>query len=453
MKVQHPLAHRYGNSKRYSALDADVRPREFWAWAMYDFANSGYTTVVITALFNAYFVVEVAKNASWATFAWTSTLSASYGLVVLSAPLIGAYADLRGAKKSLLALTTAGCVVFTALLYFAQPETLEFTVFCVVLSNFFFGTGENLIAAFLPEISNTRALGRVSGWGWSLGYIGGLITLGVCLLYVLWASAHGQTDQQFVPVTMLITAAIFAIASLPTFILLRDRAAERIQKQATITGMFELAWSRVWNTFRHVRQFQDLYRFLICSLFYQAGIQAVITLTAVYANRAMGFTIQQTLLLVLVVNLSAAGGALVVGHIEDRIGHVKAIAMTLVFWIAALLLAWTAHGPLLFWIAANGVGVCLGASQSAGRALVGVLAPLSQVAECFGLWGLSVKLASIIGPITYGMVSWLAAGDHRLSLLITIAYFVIGLALLCGVNPKRGRRAALRADRPVRGAG
>ena len=432
----------------HAVLQPDVRARELWAWAMYDFANSGYTTVVITALFNAYFVAVVAGNAPWATLAWTAALSVSYGLIVLTAPLIGAYADLRGAKKKLLAVSTAGCVVFTALLYFAQPDTLWFAMACVILSNFFFGSGENLIAAFLPELSTSRAMGRVSGWGWSLGYIGGLLTLGVCLLYVTWAGAQGHTARQFVPVTMLITAAIFALASLPTFLLLPDRATPSPVAAAAVEGtMVNMAWARVWQTLHHLRQFQDLHRFLLCSLFYQAGIQAVITLTAIYANQAMGFSMQQTLLLVLVVNLTAAVGAFLFGHVQDRIGHIRAIAMTLLGWIASILLAWAAREPTLFWVAANVAGLCLGASQSAGRALVGVLAPPSRAAEFFGLWGLAVKLASIAGPITYGMVSWLTGGDHRQSLLVTGSYFLVGLALLCGVNPVRGRRAALRAER------
>ncbi len=431
-----------------TVLRSDVRPRELWAWAMYDFANSGYTTVVITALFNAYFVQVVAGNAPWATFAWTATLSVSYGLIVLSAPLIGAYADLRAAKKKLLAFSTAGCVVFTALLYFAQPDTLWFAIVCVIMSNFFFGSGENLIAAFLPQLSKSRAMGRVSGWGWSLGYIGGLLTLGICLLYVTWASAQDQTARQFVPVTMLITAGIFALASLPTFLLLRDRATPQIRASAMAEGaMASMAWARVWQTVHHLRQFQDLNRFLLCSLFYQAGIQAVITLTAIYANQAMGFTMQQTLLLVLVVNLTAAVGAFLFGHVQDRIGHVRSIAWTLVGWIVTILLAWGAREPALFWVAANGAGLCLGASQSAGRALVGVLAPPSRAAEFFGLWGLAVKLASVAGPLTYGVASWLTGGDHRQSLLFAGSYFLVGLVLLYGVNVVRGRRAALRADR------
>ena len=434
-----------------TALRPDVRPRELWAWAMYDFANSGYTTVVITALFNAYFVAVVAGNAPWATFAWTAALSVSYMLIVLSAPLIGAYADLHAVKKKLLAITTVGCVLFTALLSFAQPDTLWLTIVGVIVSNFFFGSGENLIAAFLPELSRTRAMGRISGWGWSLGYIGGLVTLGLCLMYVTWAEAQGQTPDQFVPVTMLITASIFALASIPTFLLLRERATPKIIEYRTNEGVaISMAWLRVQQTMHNLRQFADLRRFLLCSLFYQAGIQAVITLTAVYANQAMNFSIQQTLLLVLVVNLTAAVGAFLFGHVQDRIGHVRTIALTLAGWIVTILLAWAAREPTLFWVAANIAGLCLGASQSASRALVGVLAPPSRAAEFFGLWGLAVKLASVAGPLTYGASTWLTGGNHRQSLLVTGSYFVIGLILLSGVNAARGRRAALRADRVQR---
>jgi len=427
-------------------LPSDVRPCEVWAWAMYDFANSGYTTVVITALFNAYFVAVIAGNAEWATFAWTAALSASYLLIVLSAPVIGAYADQRAAKKRLLAVSTAGCVLFTALLFYARPGMLGYAIACLVASNFFFSSGENLIAAFLPEISRSRAMGRISGWGWSLGYIGGLATLGLCLLYVAWAETRGRTAVQFVPVTMLITAAIFALASLPTFILLRERAIPA----ATQDRWWREAWLEVWRTVRGLREFADLGRFLLCTFFYQAGIQAVITLTAIYADQAMRFTTRETLLLVLVVNVTAAAGAALFGSLQDRAGHVCAMALILTAWIAAIALAWLAQTRLLFWIAANIVGLCLGASQSGGRALVGLLTPPSRLAEFFGLWGLAVKLGSIAGPLTYGVTTWLTGGDHRRALLFTGGYFIAGLLLLAGVQAGRGRRAALRSERVAR---
>jgi MFS transporter, UMF1 family len=419
-------------------LQPGVRRREVWAWAMFDFANSGYTTVVITAVFSAYFVAEVAGNAAWATFAWTLALSVSYALVMFTAPLIGAHADAHVSKKKWLWLTTLGCVGFTALLYFAAPGALMLAIVALVVSNYFFGTGENLIAAFLPELARPRALGRVSGWGWSLGYVGGLVSLGVSLAYISHAQASGQGAADFVPVSMLITAALFMLASLPTLLMLRERATPQPAQTA------RSAWMQVRHTLSHLERLPDLKRFLVCTVLYQAGIQAVITLAAIYASQVFHFTTQQTILLVLVVNITAALGAFVFGHVQDRIGHVRAIALTLAGWIGMVLLAWLASDERMFWVAANLAGLCMGASQSAGRAMVGLLAPPAQQAEFFGLWGLAVKLASILGPLTYGAASWISAGDHRQALLITGSYFVAGLWALRGVQAARGHRAARR---------
>ncbi len=423
------------------SLSPDVAKREVWAWAMYDFANSGYTTVVITAIFNAYFVGVVAGNATWATLAWTASLALSYALIMVTAPVVGAYADLHAAKKKLLLLSTIGCVIFTAALALAGPGTLWLAVPLVVLSNFFYGSGENLIAAFLPELARGRALGRVSGWGWSLGYLGGLASLGACLAYIDWAQARGLGAAEFVPGTMLITAGLFLIASLPTFLFLKERAVPQAHAQG---NLIRASFARLGETLRYAGRYRDLRRFLVCTVFYQAGIQAVVSLAAIYAQQAMHFSTRDTILMVFVVNITAAAGAFFFGHLQDRIGHIPTIALTLVLWILMVLLAWAAQGPPMFWVAANLAGIAMGASQSAGRALVGLLSPAKRRAEFFGLWGLAVKLSAILGPITYGLASWLSRGDHRLAILITGSYFVAGLVLLGGVDVLRGRRAALR---------
>jgi UMF1 family MFS transporter len=416
---------------------------------MYDFANSGYTTVVITAVFNAYFVAVVAGNATWATLAWTATLAVSYAAVMVTAPILGAYADRHAAKKRLLVVTTVGCVACTAALALAGPESLALACVLVVASNFFFSTGENLIAAFLPELAKGKALGKVSGWGWGLGYLGGLVSLGASLAYVTAAQGRGETAAQFVPVTMLITAAIFLAASLPTLLWLRERAQPQ---PPPATGLAAEAFGRVADTVRHARQFRDLARFLACLVCYQAGVQAVVALAAIYAEQAMGFTTRDSITLILAVNMTAALGAVAFGQVQDRIGHVPTIALTLAGWIATVVIAWWATGRGTFWVAANLAGLCLGASQSAGRALVGYLSPRDRRAEFFGLWGLAVKLSSILGPVTYGLANWLSRGDHRLAMLTTGAFFVAGLVLLAGVDPKRGRRAALRASRATASA-
>ena len=425
-------------------LASGVSRREVWSWAMFDFANSGYTTVVITAIFNAYFVAVVARNESWGTFAWTISLAVSYGLIILTAPALGAYADAYGAKKRLLCLSAIGCVFFTGMLYFAGPGDLWLAVTLIVLSNFFFGTGENLIAAFLPELARSGALGKVSGWGWSFGYIGGLVSLGLSLTYVTWAQDQGLPAERFVPVTMLITAGLFAISSIPTFLYLKERALP--QPHRPDFSVVRESFARLGETLNHARNYRDLMRFLACLVFYQAGIQTVITLAAIYAQQVMGFNTADTMLLVLVVNVTASAGALTFGNIQDRIGHIRTMALTLAGWIVMVLLAWMAETRPMFWLAANVAGLCLGASQSAGRALVGYFSPGSRRAEFFGLWGLAVKLSSILGPVTYGLVSWISGGDHRLAMLISGSYFIIGLMILMSVNTLRGRKAALGND-------
>jgi UMF1 family MFS transporter len=420
------------------ALAQDVRLREVWAWSMYDFANSGYTTVVITAVFNAYFVAAVAGKAPWATFAWTAALSVSYLAVLLSAPLVGAWADAHAAKKRLLLYSTLGCVFFTAMLYLAGPGTVILAVVLVVLSNYFFATGENLIAAFLTELADSKAMGRVSGWGWAFGYLGGIVSLGISLIYINLAQKSGATANDFVPVVMLITAAVFALAAAPTFFFLKERAHPHRQ--------LEHPWQRVMQTLRQARHYRDLWQFLVCILFYQAGIQAVIALAAIYAQEAMKFTSNQTIVLVLVVNVTAALGAFGFGYLQDAIGHIKAMTLVLAGWIVMIALAYLAESVAMFWIAANLAGLCMGAAQAAGRAIVGYLSPPARTAEFFGLWGLAVKAASIFGPLTYGAVTWIFEGNHRLGILSVGAYFVVGLVLLIGIDVERGRRVALQSN-------
>jgi UMF1 family MFS transporter len=423
------------------ALNPGVQKREVWAWAMYDFANSGYTTVIITAVYNAYFVAMIAGNAPWASFAWSAALAVSYAAIMFTGPLLGAYADLHGAKKKLLALSTIGCVLGTVLLAWASPGQVALAMALIALSNFFFGTGENLIAAFLPELARGRALGKVSGWGWGLGYIGGLLVLAIALGYVDHVQSGGGGAEDFVPGVLFITAAMFALSALPTFLFLKERTAAKPQ----VAGFARDAFRRVADSLAHVRKYSDLSRFLVCIVFYQAGIQAVIALAAIYAQQAMGFDTRQTIQLILLVNITAAVGALAFGYVQDRIGHKRAVGATLLGWLVMVALAYTAVEPSRFWLAANVAGLCLGASQSAGRAFIGYLSPSAHRAEFFGLWGLAVKLSSILGPMTYGAAVWASGGDHRLAMLFTGVYFLAGLAVLLAIDVPRGRRAALRS--------
>jgi UMF1 family MFS transporter len=427
-----------------SALNDGVRKREVFGWAMYDFANSGYTTVVLTAVFNAYFVSAVAGNAPWATLAWTSSLALSSLIVMLTMPSLGALADLRAMKKRMLMLSTTGCVLATALLAFAGPGDLAWAVAAIIVSNVFYSYGESLTAAFLPELARRDALGRVSGWGWSFGYFGGMLTLGLSLAYVLWAQAQGIPATQFVPVTMYITAGVYGLSSLVTFALLKERAVP--QDTRLRDNGLRASLARLAQTWRQARVYQDFITLLGCAVAYQAGIAVVIALAAVYAEQVLGFKQIQTMMLIFLVNIASAVGAFGFGYWQDRVGHRRALGVTLVGWIVMTLLAVAATGPGLFWVAAVVAGLCMGSSQSAGRALAGAFAPQLRLAEFFGLWTFAVRLAAIIGPMTYGLVTWVTAGNHRLAILSTGVFFVIGLAILARVNVPRGIAAAHAAS-------
>ncbi len=426
------------------ALQPGVRKREVFGWAMYDFANSGFTTVVITAVFAAYFVGGIAQKAEWATFAWTAALSVSYAIVMLTMPSIGAYADLRAAKKRLLMITTAGCVVATAALALAGPGSVALAIVLIIVANTFYSWGESLTAAFLPELARTESLGKVSGWGWGFGYFGGMLSLGICLGYVIWAQGQGIKAEQFVPVTMLVTAVIYGAASLVTFRLLTERA--KPNPAALQQNGLHASLAQLRRTFAQARQYRDFMWLLACAVFYQGGVAVAIALAAIYAEQVIGFQPQETMVLIFVLNLAAAGGALAWGYFQDRVGHKLALGITLVGWIATCVIAAVTTTKGGFWYAAAIAGLCMGSSQSAGRAMAGMFAPQRQLGEFYGLWTFAIRLASIIGPLSYGAITWATGGNQRTAILSTAVLFVVGLVLLLKVDVKRGRAAALAAN-------
>ncbi len=428
------------------ALNPGVRKREVFGWALYDFANSGYTTVVLTAVFGAYFVGVVAGGAAWATLAWTAAISVSSLIVMLTMPAIGAYADLKGAKKRLLALSTLVCVLATAALALAGAGDVWIGVVALVISYICYSYGESLIAAFLPELARDNAMGRVSGWGWSFGYLGGMLALGLGLGYVMQAQARGEPATMFVPVVMLITAVIYGLASLGTFALLRERAtalpdAGRAKGAASLTA----ALARLAQTWKQAGHYRDLRSLLICCACYQAGISVVITLAAIYAEQVLGFKQADTMLLIFTVNIAAVAGAFTFGYWQDRFGQKRVLGLTLVGWIVMTVMAALATEPGLFWVAAVLAGLCMGASQSIGRAMVGLLTPPERRAEFFGLWSFALHLSVVVGPLSYGLVTWLTDGNHRVAILATSLFFIGGLWLLRPIDMARGQRAARAA--------
>ncbi len=424
-----------------SALCEGVAPRECLSWALFDAANSGYSTVVLTAVFNAYFVAVICADADWATFVWSCAVAAGNALSMALMPVIGRMADLKAAKKKWLAAATLLCVAATALLSLSGPGTYVLAISLIVLSSVGYNVGETLNSAFLPEIARPEAVGKVSGWGWSLGYVGGLATLAVCLAVVLAGRRAGESEEVLVGASCLITAAIFFVLAIPAIAFLKERSAP-IAPEATWLQAWREASAQLKETASLLGRYRDFARLVVCGFLYQCGIATVITLAAVYASSVMGFGLVQTLVLVLVVNVTAAVGAFAFGYVEDKLGHKLALAVTLLVWIAMVAAAASAQSAGMFWFAANLAGLAMGSSQSAGRAMVAVLAPAGRLAQFYSFWNMALWFSAIVGPITYGAVTWATGNNQRLAIVVVGFFFVLGLLALIPVNLKRGAAIA-----------
>lgn len=431
-----------GKMTRPKVEATELAPRrEIAAWAMFDFANSSYTTVVTTAIFNGYFVGTICQGltVAEATVRLTTALGLANLLVVLTAPVVGALADARARKRLFLFVATAVCVLATASLSLMHPGQVVLCMALYVVSAFAFGSTEYLIAAFLPELAPRDKMGKISSLGWTLGYIGGLLVLGLCQLYVSHAQSLGQTPAQFVPVTLVAVAVIFALASSPTFLWLKERALP--SHANTDFALARRSFAKVFETISSARRYKDLFVFLLALFAFSCGTTTVVALAAVYAGQVMHFSTSETIAMILLVQIAAAGGAFGTGFVQEKLGSVRTLAMALMVWSVAIAMSYFAQDKSIFWMASTMMGIAMGASGTAARALVGQLSPAGQSAEFFGLWGLTVKMAAVIGPVTYGQITSISGGNYRSALLSTLMFFVAGLVITLLVNEKRGQAA------------
>lgn len=421
--------------KDKKSTDGKRSGKELFGWVMFDFANSSFTTVIVTVIFSAYFVSHIVGDKISGVKYWGWGVAMSNLIVILLAPLAGAIADYSGSKKRFLVASSLVCVSFTALLFFAREGNVLLALIFFIIANIGFSAGESFIAAFLPEIAKPEEMGKISGYGWAFGYVGGLISLLLCLaLFKLW----GQGELQ-IRLTFVITSFFFLISAIPTFLFLRER------KEATHlpAGKSYLAvgFARIKNTFCEIQTFRQLPRFLFSFFLYSCGIATVISFSAIYAENVLNFSKAETLIFFIVVQVASSVGAFCFGLIEDRIGAKKTIAVTLLIWLAVIFLVYWSPTKSIFWIAGNLAGLAIGASQSSSRALVALFTPPQKSGEFFGFWGLSGKLAATVGIYSYSMMTELS-GSMRTAILSTGVFFLLGLVALLFVDEDEGKKAA-----------
>ncbi|HEX5757903.1 MAG TPA: MFS transporter [Thermoanaerobaculia bacterium] len=424
------------------------RPREIVAWAMFDFANSSYTTVVVTVAFSVYFTRLVAPPGR-GDFLWGLGLAMANLVVLLLSPIVGAIADDSGRKKAFLFATYALCVAGTAALWLVVPGRAGLGVALLVVSFVGFSFGENLAGAFLPEISTPENVGRISGFGWGLGYFGGLGSL--LLVQPLLRGGFEAENLGNLRLAWVATALFFLLAGLPTFLFLRERAPRRARRALEYV---RAGFRRLAATAAEVRRFSELAQFLAVYFVYYAGLTTVVAFAGIYAVESLGFTFGELTTLFLMLQLSAAAGAFLFGWVQDRFGAVRTIRIALGIWILVCLGAYACvpgrevaglDGKQLFWGVALFAGLGIGSLQSASRALVGLFAPVQKAGEFFGFWGLAGKAAYMVGPFVFGAIS--AASSQRVAMLSTAGFFVLGLAGMAWVDEARGRRVAEEWER------
>jgi UMF1 family MFS transporter len=307
-----------------------------------------------------------------------------------------------------------------------------------IIANIGFEGAHVFYNGFLPELAADEDMGKISGYGWALGYIGGLAAL--LLAHPLTRGGFGPDGVERYRLVFPLVAVFFLIFALPAMLLLRDRVSTDTR---AVSHSVREGFARLRQTFRQVRELRDLARFLVAFLIYNDGVATVIAFSAIYAMQVIGFTVAQVTLLFIVTQLTAFAGAMAAGFAVDRIGARATIAISLVVWIAVVTGAWLATSIPVFFAVAIGASIGMGSTQTASRSLMGLMIPPGHNAEFFGFYAFTGKVSAIVGPLLYGGVTALT-GSERPAVLSLGLFFITGLVLLAGVDVERGRRAAGR---------
>ncbi len=408
-----------------------VTLREQVSWCLYDFGNSAFTTVIVTVAYSVYFTEVVVGEGG--TTLWGRGVAFSMLVVALLSPFLGAWADSSGRKKKFLFIATLLAVLFTSLLYTVKKGDLFKGLFFFIVANVAYNAALTFYDAFLKELTTHDRMGRLSGYGWATGYVGGFFSL---LLVVPFLQSGLEADS--FRYSFLVTGFFFLIFSLPFFLYVRERA---IPQAPHADAYFKTGFSRMGETLRSIRRFRDLLRFFVAYLFYNDAINTIIVFSSIFARQVLQFTPSQLITYFIVTQVSAAAGSLFFGPLTDRLGPKRTITITLIGWLGVVYGAYSVETHLGFYGVGLFAGSILGATQSASRTLLARFAPIGKNAEFFGFFSLTGKISASIGPLLYGEIVRIT-GSQRWATLSLALFFIVGLLLLQSVDEQKGTLAA-----------
>jgi len=414
------------------------------AWALYDFANSSFTTLVVTFIYATYFTRGIVGDDTLGTAMWSRGVTITALTVALLSPVLGAVADRGGFRKALLLVATVICVGATVGLFFPRPGQVALALTVFVIANIAYEMGGVFYNAFLPDIAPPDRIGRISGFGWGLGYVGGLACMVLALVGFVqpaepWFGLTTASGEN-IRATNLLVAVWFAVFSLPIFLLVPE---DRSRVSPPGSPIIRQAFRQLWTTFHEVRRYRQIVRLLAARLFYNDGLITIFAFGAIYAQGTFGFTTEEILILGIVLNVTAGLGAFAMGYMDDALGGTRTIQVSVVGLITAAVLAVLTDSRALFWVAAILIGVFAGPNQAASRSLLGRFVPDDKENEFFGFFAFSGKATAFIGPFMLGVLTQ-AFGTQRAGVAIVIVLFALGLAVLTTVDESEGKRLAGR---------
>ncbi|HNZ33140.1 MAG TPA: MFS transporter [Candidatus Cloacimonas sp.] len=401
--------------------------RNILGWMFYDFANSAFTTIIVSVVYSVYFIKSVVGGPSgYGEMLWGRAIGLSMTLVAISAPILGAVADYSRAKKRMLFINCYLTVIFTALLYFVKPGDVFLGMLFFIIANFGFNSANVFYDAFLPEICQPEDIGKVSGFGWSLGYVGGLVSLLVALVLV----------EINIRLVFPAVALHFFLFSLFTFFWLKE-----FKRPSKPSNYYRIAWQRVSFSLKNIAKLPQLLKYIISYFIYNDGITTVIVFASIYGAERFSMTTQQMITYFILAQFTSIVGAAFFGWLTDKLNVKISLSIALMIWIVVVIWAFFCGSATEYYCVGLAAGLAIGSSQANSRTMLSLLTPRERQAEFFGFYTLTGRLSSIIGPILYG---WIAhkTGDIRYAILSLIFFFVTGWILLQSVNLQEGIKQA-----------
>jgi len=395
---------------------------KIFVWTLYDLGNTSYSIVVVTFLYAVYFKKIVAENAPIGDFYWSLGTSISMIITAIIAPILGAIADFSSGKKRFLLFFTLLCIISTASLYFVKEGNILGGLLLFILANLGFEAGLVFYDAFLPEITLPKNYGRVSGYGYAMGYLGSLASL--ALVYPFIASEN-------LNLAFPISALFFLVFAIPIFVFLKDSRKE--SQIVKVLDFAKIGIERVAFTLKNLKHYKNLTTFLIAYFFYIEGVNTVIYFSGNYAATTLKFSDIELLLFFLTVQTTAIGGSVILGIIADSIGQKSTIIISLFIWIFTILLAYFTVNKSGFYIVGLLAGAAMGSSQSTSRSLMSKLTPFDRKTEFFGFYSFFGKSSAILGPLIFGLISYITH-NQRYAILSVLFFFLVGMFFLFRVK-------------------